>query len=187
MKTSYEPTKYVTKLEGQINEVAELTAGLSESALNWQPNSQSWSIGQCLDHLVRTNEAVLAAVKQTVEQNRDELRPRKGEMQAAGWFSRWFIRTIGPESSSKLRAPKKIVPPSNISADVVTRFTETQKQIGQFVNEFREADLGALRYPNPLLPFPRWTVDTGLLILVRHNARHLQQAERVKKSAGFPG
>jgi uncharacterized damage-inducible protein DinB len=28
---------------------------LDESQLNWKPNEKSWSIGQCLDHLIVTN------------------------------------------------------------------------------------------------------------------------------------
>jgi hypothetical protein len=186
MNKSYTPTEYVAELERQLEQLSTLTTGLSDAALNWQPNAQSWSIGQCLDHLVRTNDSALAAIRHTVESNRDELRTRAGEMQAAGWLSRWFVRSIGPDSNAKFRAPRKIVPVSSVTSDVLARFTGTQKMVQQFVMEFGNADLGALRYPNPLLPVVRWTVDSGLMILIRHNARHMQQAERVKESPGFP-
>ena len=187
MNTSYTPAEYMAELERQAAQVAALTAGLSDSALNWQPSEKSWSIGQCLDHLVRSNDATLAAMRVTAESNRDKLRPRAGEMRPAGWLSRWFVKDIGPDVEKKFKAPGKIVPASRVSDDVVPRFLGTQKMVEQFVVDFGDADLGGLRYPNPLLPVVRWTIDTGLLILIRHNARHLQQAERVKESAAFPG
>jgi uncharacterized damage-inducible protein DinB len=34
-----------------------LAARLTEEQLNWQPAAGSWSVGQCLEHLCRTNEA----------------------------------------------------------------------------------------------------------------------------------
>lgn len=186
MNNTFTPAEYTAELQRQTAQVAALTAGLTEAALNWQPTPTSWSIGQCLDHLLRTNESALAAICQTVEVNRDELRPRSGEIRPAGWFSRWFVARIGPDSDSKFRAPQKIVPASRVAGDVATRFRQTQNALERFVTEFGTADLGALRYPNPLIPVARWTVDTGLLILIRHNARHLQQADKVKLSAGFP-
>lgn len=29
---------------------------LTNAQLNWKPSAESWSIGQCLDHLIKTNE-----------------------------------------------------------------------------------------------------------------------------------
>src|SRR6516225_3059972 len=95
------PAEYIAELKRQGREASTLTSGLTESSLNWQPNPQSWSIGQCLDHLVRTNEAALAAMRATVEDNLDELRPRLGMIQPAGWPSRRFIRAIGPDAKTK--------------------------------------------------------------------------------------
>ncbi len=31
--------------------------GLNHDELNWKPNSKSWSIGQVIEHLVKTSEA----------------------------------------------------------------------------------------------------------------------------------
>lgn len=187
MKTSFTPAEYKDEIDFQSVQVWSLTSELSEPALNWQPTPGSWSIAQCVDHLVLTNDAVLAAIRATVENNRDDLKPRTRPIQAAGWLSRKFVQNIGPDAGTKYKAPKKIVPVSQLSAGTVTRFLELQKSLEKFMAEFGEADLGALRYPNPLLPVLRWTVDTGLLILIVHNARHLQQAERVRGSETFPG
>ena len=179
------PEDYVAEIQRQTEEAAQLVRSLDLKALNWQPSGgESWSIGQCLEHLVLTDRLGLAAMQQAVASNRDQLAPRRAPMQPAGWLSRWFIGFIGPEGNRKVSAPSKIQPPSQVSAEVSGQFAEIQKAIADFVLEFREADLGAIRYKNPLAPI-NWTIDSGLLIFMVHNQRHLQQAERVKESAGL--
>jgi hypothetical protein len=186
MKSQCMPEEYVGELNRQTEEAAGLVQGVDLAALNWQPNGRkSWSVGQCLDHLVRTNTVVLAAMRAAVEGNRDQLETRCAPLQPAGWFSRWFIGFIGPDSTRKVSAPSKIVPASQVSPDVLADFAAIQQSIAAFVSEFKDTDLGGIRYRNPLAPI-RWTVDSGLLIFLAHNQRHLHQAERVKQSAGFP-
>ena len=187
MTIQYTPAEYIAEMQRQSDESAALLKGLDSASLNWQPNGgKSWSVGQCLDHLIRTNTVGLAAMRAAVESNRDQLEQRQAPMQPAGWFSRWFVGFMGPNPSTKVPAPSKIVPPSQVADDVAVRFAEGQKSVAEFVAEFKDADLGGIRYQNPLASIVHFTVDTGLLVVLNHNQRHLVQAERVKKSPGFP-
>lgn len=186
MRTQYTPADYAAELNNQTDEAGVLVRGLDTTMLNWQPRGgKSWSIGQCLDHLVRTNSIVLTAMRAAVESNRDQIEARSAPIQAAGWFSRWFIRFIGPESGSKVPAPSRVVPASQVSSEVLRQFELVQDEVAAFVAEFKDAALGAIRYKNPLAPIP-WTVDSGLLIFLAHNHRHLKQADRIKKNEGWP-
>jgi hypothetical protein len=125
-------------------------------------------------------------MRAAVDENRDQLPQRRASLQPAGWFSRWFIGFIGPDPTRKVPAPSKTVPRSIVPENVIADFTALQQSIEAFVKEVENADLGGLRYKNPVGPFPNWTVDSGLLIFLAHNQRHLQQAERVKQYPGFP-
>ena len=49
----------------------KLVAERTEEQLNWQPAPDSWSVGQCLEHLCITNEAYLPAISQAVNQKPD--------------------------------------------------------------------------------------------------------------------
>ncbi len=187
MQMEYTPEEYIAVLQRQAEEAAALVEGLDSASLNWQPNGgKSWSVGQCLDHLVRTNTVGLSAMRAAVESNRDQLEPRNGPMRAGGWVSRWFIGFMGPDPKRKVPAPAKVQPPSQVPADEAVTFAAIQKSVIEFVAEFEQADLGGLRYKNPFVPIVHFTVDSGLLVMLNHNQRHLVQAEQVKKNAGFP-
>jgi hypothetical protein len=185
-KLEYTPEELVAELERQAAQAGTLSAGLSETALNWQPNGgKSWSIAQCLDHLSIMNAVYVKALQAAVETNRDQLEPRKVPIQASGWLMRLVVSYEEPPPKIKLPAPKKISPPSKLTTAVITDFQALQKQLAEFVNEWGAADLGDLKVRDLLFPL-HITIDTELLIIAAHNRRHLWQAETVKKNVGFP-
>jgi len=176
----------VAELERQSAQAQDLAGGLSEPALNWQPNGgKAWSVAQCLDHLAIMNRMYVKALQDAVANNEDQLEPRTVPIQPSGWFTRLFIRYDEPPPKIKLPAPKKIAPPSQLTSAVVSDFQTLQRQLADFVREWGEADLGDLKVKDPLFPL-HLTADTQLLIIAAHNRRHLWQAEQVKKSEGFP-
>jgi hypothetical protein len=187
MKPECTSEEFLAELQRQSSQAESLAGGLSDAALNWQPNSgKSWSVGQCLEHLAIMNAMYVEALQAAVENNRDQLEPRKNPMQASGWFTGLFISYEEPPPKIKLPAPRKISPPSNITGVIVEEFATVQRQLSAFVRQWGEADLGDLKVKDPLFPI-HLTADTHLLIIAAHNRRHLWQAENVKKSAGFPG
>jgi hypothetical protein len=187
LKLQYTPEEYISEVDRQSKMAELLAEGLSESALNWQPNTgKSWSILQCLDHLAIMNAKYVSALQDAVANNRDQLEPRKVPIQPSGWLMRWWIGTEEPPPRFKLPAPKKIQPPSKLSGAVVQEFCDLQKQLADFVREWGDADLGDLNVKDPLFPL-HLTADTQLLLVSYHNRRHLWQAANVMKSAGFPG
>jgi DinB superfamily len=186
MKNRYTPEEYAAELQRQTQQVASLAGALDDSALNWQPGPKSWSIGQCLDHLVVMNTAMVGAMREAVSENLDQLEPRQKPIEAASWLTRWYVDHTEPPPKMKLRAPGKIVPTSRVSGDVLARFEAAQQGILDFVREFGSADLGDVRYKNAIVSGVRLSIDTGLALMAVHNRRHLWQAEQVKSNAGFP-
>jgi len=186
LKLEYTSAELIAELDRQAAQAGTLATGLDETALNWQPNrGKGWSVAQCLDHLVIMNRLYVKALQDAVASNGDQLEPRKVPIQPSGWFMRWFIGTEEPPPKFKLPAPKKLAPPSELTASVVDEFKQLQLQLADFVREWGDADLGDLKMKNPLFPL-KLTADTALLVMSYHNRRHLWQAENVKKNAGFP-
>jgi hypothetical protein len=105
-----------------------------------------------------------------------------------GWFGRWFIRTAIEASPSMKpgRAPKKIVPVSQVDGAVLDQFLSSNEKAREFVRQASPYDVNRIRFRNPFVPVIFFTVGTGLEILTRHQNRHLLQAERVRASSGFP-
>jgi hypothetical protein len=187
MKAQYTPDEYVAELQRQTTQAASLVEGLGVALLNWQPMAgKSWSVGQCLDHLTRTNTISLDAMRAAVEENRDQLEPRTKDLQPSGPVTRFYVKFSEPPPKMKIPAPKRIAPPSQLSEDVLTKFAAMQNCLVEFLRQYGGADLGDVKYKNSLVTNFRLTIDTGLVILAVHNRRHLWQAEQVRKNPSFP-
>ena len=117
MKLECTTEEFLAELQRQSAQAEVLVSGLNEAALNCQMHGgKSWSVGQCLEHLVIMNAIYVKALRQLVESNRDQLGPRKNPMQPSGWLTRLFLRSEEPPPKLKLPAPCKISPPSQITS-----------------------------------------------------------------------
>ncbi len=161
-----------------------LAAGLTEEQLNWQSTQGSWSVGQCLEHLCRTNEAYLGSISAALKEKPDS----PVEQITPGWFGRWFIRSFVEPSPKGKRAsaPSKIRPAAHVDIAVLDRFLFSNKSCRELIVRARRKDINRIRFWNPFVPGIRFTVGTGLEIIAGHERRHLLQAERVRDSAKFP-
>ena len=162
----------------------DLVAGLSEEQLNWRTAPECWSIGQCLEHLCVTGEAyvpaIAAALAGKARSPVEEITP--------GWFGAWFIRSFTEPSakSKRAKAPRKIRPGPRAELSVLARFLAGNQACRELITRAGGNDVNRIRFWNPFLPGLRFTVGTGLEILVSHERRHLLQGQRVKDSVGFP-
>jgi hypothetical protein len=163
-----------------------LIDGLTSEQVNWQPDANSWSVAQCLDHLIRANTIYVAALREAVRKTGAEEVQRRGPIRP-GLPSRLFIGWLEPPSRVKGRAPKAIVPASHGNpAEVLRRFLLAQEEVRTLVLESAGLELNRIRFRNPFARFLCFTVGAGLLIITAHDRRHLRQAEKVRHSAGFP-
>jgi len=157
-----------------------VTSGLTIEQLNWKSTPQTWSVGQCLEHLALANEVYVDAMAGALEGRAhatvDDITP--------GWFARWFIRNY-VEPSAKIRsapAPGKIVPHAEVDAAIGDRFLRSNDLVRAFAERARHVDVNRIRFKNPFVPVIRFTIGTGLVILPAHERRHLLQAERARAS-----
>jgi len=105
---------------------------------------------------------------------------------AGGWFSNAFLKRIGPEVTSKFKAPGKLRPLSVDSGRVFADLHRAHEEVQLLLAETARLDLNRIRFRNPFIPVLRFTVATGFLVMAAHGRRHLLQAERVTQADGFP-
>jgi len=159
---------------------------LDEQRLNWRPAAASWSIGQCIDHLAAASRVQLAVMAEGAESARRRGWSRRGPIQP-GPPSRWFIRNLEPPPRQRLRAPKQIVPAERLAPEAVGgEFARRQAEIRSLLRAVAGLDLNRARYVNPFVPFIRFSLGTGFLVLAAHQRRHLWQAARLRQHADFP-
>ena len=178
------PVRLIDELDATDRRANDLARELSREQLNWKPAEDLWSVGQCLRHLLATNEVYLPAISRALD---DRVSSPVQDI-APGWFGRWFIRTyIEPSSRSKrARSPRRIAPARQIDPAVLDLFLGSNELVRDLVRRASAYDINRIRFRNPFVPLLRFTVGTGLEIVWRHQRRHLLQAERIKQTPAFP-
>jgi hypothetical protein len=176
--------RLIAELDASDRRAERLAKTLSLEQLNWRPRPDAWSVGQCLQHLLITNDVYLPAIAASLEAQRQS----RVEEILPGWLGRWFIRKFIQPSpdSSRARAPKKIEPGIKVESSVLDAFVRSNDGTRALVRRASNYDVNRIRFKNPFVPMVRFTVGTGFEIVSKHQSRHLLQAERVRESVDFP-
>jgi hypothetical protein len=181
-----ERIKSVTAEMTAIGEDAAASFGsLTEAQLNWKPAENSWSVGQCLDHLIKTDhefypefERIASGTrKNTFWQNYSPF---------TGWAGRFLINAVSVDSKKAKAPSKSIVPPSDIDANIVDTFVKHIAEVNERAAYCSGIDLKETVVSSPFLSVMTYTLDDALTVLVEHSKRHIRQAKRVMQSADFP-
>ena len=162
-----------------------LVDGLTERAGAWRPDTNSWSVAECLDHLAIANRAYLRAMEPVAERASMQGSTRRGPAQP-GVIGSWFVRTLEPPVHPRLRtrAPQSIRPRHAPSlADAITQFLASHEEVRTFLRRYAHIDLGGARFPNPFVRGLRFSLATGLHAVAAHERRHLWQAWRLREAA----
>jgi len=173
-------------LTAHEREAETLVAGLTEADGGWRPAENSWSVAECLDHLATANRVYIAAMQEPAMRAREQGRARRRPA-LPGFFGGLFARSLEPPPSrlSKLKAPGKIRPRTAPPlSDAFAAFMASQRDARAFLREFAGLDLASITFPNPFIAGLRFSLATGLHVMVAHNKRHLWQAWRVLEKAG---
>lgn len=181
------------ELNGLINaakSVAEdaktFFGNLNVTQLNWQPNAESWSVGLCLEHLIKTNEEMLGAAQSHIDRTH---RKTIFERLALGsnFFGNYVLKAVQPETKTKLKAPKVFRPvASNVNADIVERFVLNQQKVIAVMEASDKLDLEKTIITSPVAPVVVYSLWNAYKIVVTHERRHFRQAQNVMQTEGFP-
>jgi hypothetical protein len=184
-------TRTRTQLCGDLSELEQLYSALysrcSREQLAWRPAAGGWSVAECMEHVSQSILQYLVPMRMAIANGAPPATAENDYVFCpGGWFSAAFLRRIGPQVTSKFKAPRKIRP---LSADPEKSFDELLRNLLEtkaILGETAHRDLNRVTFRNPFIPVLRFTVATGFLILAAHGRRHLLQAERVTKADGFP-
>jgi hypothetical protein len=174
-------------LESTEEQASEIIARTSAAQANWQPNTgRSWSIVQCLSHLARTNRVYAAAMYETVARA-DVHSKLASQGISPGLFGAWFIRSMEPPVRTRMKARSKVHPLNQADPnEALAEFIDSHKPVRNVIEAASDMDVNRIRFKNPFVPFVRFTVGTGLLVISAHDRRHLWQANQVTVARGFP-
>ncbi|HTH51946.1 MAG TPA: DinB family protein [Pyrinomonadaceae bacterium] len=178
------------KVVGDLNSVAHEThrefGPLTVEQLNWKPSEKSWSVAQCLDHVIVLHSLYFPIFDKLAAGN---VTPTLWERASpfSGLFGRLLIKSIDPENLKPSKTSKRAYPSSsNIDGAIVLRYVEHQQEMVDALEKLpADLDLRTI-ITSPLMGLVTYSLDDTLTILPMHCRRHYDQAKRVIENDGFP-
>jgi hypothetical protein len=161
-------------------------AGLSVEQLNWKPAPKSWSVAECLDHLIVANSTYFQQLE----------RIAAGNFIMTTW-EKWspFSRLIGWSMKDSLQEKVKInmnTPPifrpssSQMDRNVLTKFEKNLNTFLDLMTRCAHVDLDKTVITSPSISIVTYTLRDTFQFLMEHEHRHINQAIRVKVNPLFP-
>jgi len=166
----------------------ERAGALSPAAWSWRPDAKTWSAGEIVDHLGRTNATYLAALEPALAKLVSRRERRPGPL-APRWAGRLFLTQLEPPPRYRVPAPRKIRPAPRVDpAAAWEAFSQAQRAVAELTRATAGLAPASVRFRNPIaFDLPVFDLATGLLIIAAHERRHLLQLERLRACPGFPG
>ena len=165
-----------------------IAAGCTDEQFHWRPREgQSWSIGECLDHLATINVVYGDAIRRGIQDARARGWRRRGPA-VPGFFGALFVKSLEPPVTRRLRAPANTRPGTSRSRDAtLAAYHAAHEHLRAMVADAAEIDANRACFVNPFIRVLRVRVSTGLSVIAAHDRRHLWQAEQVRQAPGYPG
>lgn len=174
---------------------AELAGDLTERQLWWRPSPERWSVGECLDHLVKTGEEYLVVLDEATAKGRAAGRTGTGPFRRT-FLGRWIAGTLEPPPGSRFPAPKVIRPrrpaePASEAGEAdgespLPAFLELRSRLRERLEAADGLHLGRVRVWSPFIPLLSVDLDSAFALVAVHERRHLWQARQVREHPEFP-
>ena len=183
--TALSPAQLVDEFSA-IARDAEIAFGrFAGTELNWRPDAATWSIGQCFDHLLKSDHQMLQAIGRALDPavtptiwQRLPLWPR-----LFGWL---LITSQAPGGKQKYTAPASARPASSdIAPDIIEQFIASQHMRTARLRTLSAADAHRIMV-SPFVAQITYSVLNGYRLIAAHQRRHFEQATRVTAHPGFP-
>lgn len=170
-----------------ISENTKQTFGkLSAEQINWKPNAKSWSVGQCFEHLIVTNNLYFPNIQKVVDGKHHNNFYSKIPF-GVDLIAILMKNSLNPEQKRKMKTFQMFEPAkSNISETIIEDFIENQKKLIEMIEACKSFDVHKIKIAEPLSVALNLRLDDAFEILAMHEKRHFLQAERVMKTNGFP-
>ena len=176
----------VSQADTVANDARKVFGSLTKEQLNWKPSAERWSVAQCFDHLITTNSGYLPIIDSVL----------KGQKQSSVWqklpffpriWGKMLIKSLDPSQTRKMKAPKRFEPAqSDVSGSIINDFAAQQGQLIEKMKATENLDLERIVITSPAASVVTYSLMDAYRIIVVHERRHFQQAQRVTQETGFP-
>lgn len=178
--TPKERADLVQYLQDSRQEFLDAVSGLSDAQWRWKPAPERWSVGECAEHIVLSEEMLFEKAKQAIAS------PADPDWEAKTGPKTAILLSVMAQRKGKATAPEEIRPTGKMTrAEIMTQFAENRARTLKFVEETR-IPLKEHIAPHPFPIFNPLNAYQWVLYIPLHNMRHDKQIAEVKATPGFP-
>ncbi|UJH90385.1 DinB family protein [Antarcticibacterium sp. 1MA-6-2] len=182
MKTNTENliTDLIERTRQNLNQ-AEMLKEHHEKELNFKPDAQSWSVLECIAHLNFYGDYYLPEIERRISQSRFP----SEENFKAGLLGNYFAIIMLPgEKMKKMKTLKSTNPNgSKLNKKTLESFIFQQKKMLELLGKARKVSLNKTKTSISIASFIKLKLGDTFRVVIYHNDRHLQQAQRVLANA----
>jgi hypothetical protein len=160
---------------------------LRPEQLNWKPNSEEWSIGQCLEHVHIATNAYITPIQHVVDgvQRKPTLWQRLPFLPSI--FGRLLTTEVRPETSARVQAPKAFHPTqSQVDSTIVQQLLVQQDRLIRLMQASQSLPVERIIISSPAAAFVTYSVLNAFRIILTHEQHHLEQIRTAQEAVGFP-
>jgi hypothetical protein len=184
--TKLSMTEILDEVEALAKDTKAIFSGLNARQINWKPNADTWSIGQCFDHLITANQEYFPQLDQIIKREKKTTMWQRMPF-LPGVFGKMVIGAVSPTSSKKLQAPKIFRPSSSeIDPSIITKFIAQQHEVIDKMRATMGMNLEKIVIYSPVTKVVTYSLMDAYRIIAAHERRHFKQAQGLKEVPGFP-
>lgn len=162
-----------------MDDLTKSISGLSEAQMQFKAAEDKWSISQCVEHIITTENMIFGMVKSYMEQ------PANPERKKDVIYSDDDIIGFMTNRTEKYKAPEMLQGKGKYN-DPKIALKDLQTQRKELLEFIKNTDINELR--NRINDSPAGATDAyqSLLFIAGHTARHTLQIDEVKTDKNFP-
>lgn len=174
------------QIEKAVDTTVNAFSYLNTEQLNYKADPKSWSIAQCLDHLMVTDNQYASILKKMAAGTYKPTFWAKMGI-GANFFGKFLIKTTAPIPDKKGKTIAAFEPSkSDLSADIVKKYQTHDKEWRALLSQLDNINYAKTRLSSPAGAAITYTLEDLLTLLANHKERHYHQAMAVMQSDGFP-
>lgn len=159
--------------------VAQAAAFKSSSTdrINWKPDSSSWSVLECLEHLNLYGDFYLDEIEKRIESPKS----KPDTFFKSGLFGNYFAIAMLPKDGmvKKIKTFRSKDPAnSSLTTSTIDRFLDQQQRMLKLLQGSEKISLNKVK-TSITIPIIKLRLGDTLRVVIYHNQRHIWQAENV--------
>jgi hypothetical protein len=173
--------KITAELDAATQRLHRLTDDLAEWLWSTRPSQDGWSAAQCVEHLNLTSRAFIPRLQQAIARAPARNHGARFRQDVVGWvigLATGPLIRVGSWRVGRVKTTAPFRPADAPPLDsTVAEFDRLQKELGEVVQSADNVAIDTVKVVSPFDARVSYSVYSALVVIPRHQMRHLEQAE----------